>query len=212
MRSNILLLCFIFILSIIKANDSLKFSLGYGTLYGGGLGIKFEKPIINYRINLHLGISGAFLPLISFESLENKKNLLVLYENIDKRLSFNTEGLKVSKNRLIIPFSVNISYKFYKNLNASTGLGTFARVYYFDNANFLMYHYHCLDIFKLFSLNFSFLYEIKNSFFSITFSRGLFPLSYHEYRDRFSYERKEVVKNSYFISFSTGYYLSFRKK
>jgi len=210
---------FVFILSSIRANDSLKISVGYGTLFGGGLGVKYEHRMFHDKIKYHIGISGGLLPIMSYTTLVRNKNLFMLYENIDKRLVFNTEGLfAVYKNRLVIPFSLNISYNFYKNLNGLIGIGTIGRVYCFDHVSISsgIGSRDILDFFKIFSLNISTLYRIKRYFFSMSFSKGLCPLYLHEYSYGLSSpimtpSRRDAVKNSYFINFSFGYYLNIRK-
>ena len=205
---------FVFILSSIRANDSLKISVGYGTLFGGGLGVKYEHRMFHDKIKYHIGISGGLLPIMSYTTLVRNKNLFMLYENIDKRLVFNTEGLfAVYKNRLVIPFSLNISYNFYKNLNGLIGIGTIGRVYCFDRAVYHMYSNRILDIFKILSLNISSSYKFKRYFFSISFSKGITQLYYNnEISNLVLVEKRfEAVKKSYFISFSFGYYLNIRK-
>jgi len=192
----------VFIVSGVRARDSLRILVGYGTLFGGGLGAKIEHRVCHDKMRFHVGVSGGLLPLMSYTTLVRNKHLFMLYENIDKRLVFNTEGLDaVHKNRGYIPFSLNVSYNFYKNLDGFIGIGTIGRVYRYGLIVYHMYHKKLLVFFKILSLNLSTSYKFKRYFFSVSFSKGL-PLG------------REALKNSYFISFSAGYdlgYLNFKK-
>jgi hypothetical protein len=196
------ILFLVFILSGVRASDSLRILVGYGTLFGGGLGAKIEHRLLHDKIKFHVGVSGGLLPLMSYTTLVRNKHLFMLYENIDKRLVFNTEGLDaVYKNKGYIPFSLNVSYNFYKNLDGFIGIGTIGRVYCYDLIVYHMYYEKFLVFFKILSLNLSTSYKFKRYFFSVSFSKGL-PLG------------REALKNSYFISFSAGYdlgYLNFKK-
>jgi len=198
----------VFIVSGVRARDSLRILVGYGTLFGGGLGAKIDYRLFHDKMRFHVGVSGGLLPLMSYTTLENHKHLLMLYENIDKRLVFNTEGLGgVYTDKSKIPFSINISYNIYKNVEGFIGIGTIGRGYRFDliPASHPVSHIHphikwepILEFFKIHSLNLSTSYKFKRFYFFISFSKGL--------KSSPSDAMVEgAIKHSYFISFTVGY-------
>ena len=196
----------VFILSGVRASDSLRILVGYGTLFGGGLGAKIDYRLFHDKIRFHVGVSGGLLPLMSYTTLENHKHLFMLYENIDKRLVFNTEGLDgVYTGKSKIPFSINISYNIYKNVDGFIGIGTIGRVYDFDRipgyiSLYPMYLSECiytLGFYKIHSLNLSTSYKFKRFYFFISFSKGL--------KSSPSDAIEGAIKHSYFISFTVGY-------
>jgi hypothetical protein len=208
------ILFLVFIVSGVRARDSLRISVGYGTLFGGGLGAKIEHRLLHDKIKFHVGVSGGLLPLMSYTTLVRNKHLFMLYENIDKRLVFNTEGLDaVYTDKSKIPFSINISYNIYKNVDGFIGIGTIGRVYSFaliqtSYTPISVEWESILEFYKIFSLNLSTSYKFKRYFFSISFSKGLRPWPWWWGVDNW------VIKHSYFISFSAGYdlgYLNFKK-
>ena len=193
----------VFIVSGVRASDSLRILVGYGTLFGGGLGAKIEHRLLHDKIRFHVGVSGGLLPVMSCSTLVRNKHLFMLYENIDQRLVFNAEGIDaVYKNRGYIPFSLNVSYNFYKNLDGFIGIGTIGRVYSYDEIVYNLYYEKFLVFFKILSLNLSTSYKFKRYFFAISFSKGL------TFWPSVWYVDYSTLKNSYFISFSAGYDLS----
>jgi hypothetical protein len=199
-----LILFLVFIVSGVRASDSLRITVGYGTLFGGGLGAKIDYRLLHDKIRFHVGVSGGLLPLMSYTTLENHKHLFMLYENIDKRLVFNTEGLyAVRKNRGYIPFSLNVFYNFYKNVDGFIGIGTIGRVYKFDlkptsYTHFSVKYSPILEFYKILSLNLSASYKFKRFYFFISFSKGLKSSPSDDMVDW-------AIKHSYFISFTVGY-------
>jgi hypothetical protein len=201
------ILFLVFIVSGVRASDSLRISVGYGTLYGGGLGAKIEHRLLHDKIKFHVGVSGGLLPLMSYNTLKNHKHLFMLYENIDKRLVFNTEGIDgVYTDKSKIPFSFNISYNIYKNVDGFIGIGTIGRVYKFDRIPGYISHYpvylveciYTLSFYKILSLTLSASYKFNRFYFFISFSKGLKSSPSDDMVDW-------AIKHSYFISFTVGY-------
>jgi hypothetical protein len=208
MKRNLLwMFYFVFIVSGVRASDSLRITVGYGTLFGGGLGAKIDYRLLHDKIRFHVGVSGGLLPLMSYTTLVRNKHLLMLYENIDKRLVFNTEGLDaVYTDKSKIPFSINISYNIYKNVDGFIGIGTIGRVYEFDRYKAMVSHFspfhgrwfYTLGFYKILSLNLSASYKFKRFYFFISFSKGLKSSPSDDMVDW-------AIKHSYFISFTVGY-------
>ncbi len=188
-----------------RQTDSLRFSIGYGTLYGGGLGMKYMLPL-NSKIKLHFAISPFFLPEINHnESL--KHHFVNIYKNIDKRFEvYKEEDVKICYNKLIIPFAVNVSYPIKRNFDVFFGLGTIANVYDFVTIKYNMRQVYLIEFYKLFASNLSLKVKVNRLFGSFSFSSLLLPLrTYGGESGDFSKDKFTI--NQFAVGFSFGYYL-----
>lgn len=213
MKTNKWLFLFISLLQInilFAFKDTLKWSIGYGTLYGGGLGVKYEPfSFCKKRITLHVGISAGFLPLMAHESIIDKNGFLNVYQNFDKRIVFGEGIEKIWRERYIIPFSINLSYPINKHFDFMFGYGTLSRIYVLERIRNGFFNYlHAVEIYKLSAFNISFLYKHKKYFTSVTYSQFFTALRYFDG----SYFNEEGVPTIKFrkgqstLTLSLGYY------
>lgn len=199
----------LFTINVFSISDTLKWSVGYGSLFGGGMGLKYEPfTFLNNRMKLHIGTSIGLLPIIDHE-LNISKRFINIYQNFNKQIIFDKERIdKIFRERYIIPFSINVSYSVSKNFGCLLGYGTLSRVYAYEKLrNGFLHHLHAVEIYKLSAINISLLYKFKQYYGSITFSSFFHALRYTN-KSYFTYHRHKFSysKESYTLTLSFGYY------
>lgn len=204
MRTIITILIIYFIPKItMSTNDSTKsfiWYIGYGTEYGGGYGIKIEKPISN-SFYFNCGISTK-PTLISYDYAQSGNKLINPYQYPFKIVKFNDD---ITINRNYLP-NISISF-FYKNKYADygIGIGSIAKEYRL----FLMPNegngevYKEVEFYKIYALSSYLKKNINLISLSISLSMAYFPIIYS---NNFEYYPPdyELRKTAFFYSFSIG--------
>lgn len=174
------------------SQDSLRLSLGYGSLYGGGIGIKYNWQLFNSNsFKFHAGTSFGLLPTTldnffqwfdpSFTLFERNFHFINLYrllEYFPYTIDYRVD--EVWKNKLVIPFSINLEWKISRKFSSYLGFGTIGRLICYEemktDSNRIL---RIANIYKLSAFNLTPNFSLGKISFFITLSGFLIPLKLH---------------------------------